>query len=333
MTEQVIDLLPEYRHEGARARLEIRAPQPSAVKGVRRRSTWFYMARKQLSRTEDLGREELDTDILVTYFENWMEKYHDKFIRLQKDERWIFIRCINRFTEPYRNKLKKRARKLRKFRFDLKIELTLDPKKFFTLKDEFDFLPPAWNKLRSWFIKRYGKMEYLRILEIQKKGRPHLHILFSFYDDDSASYFKSFSREDKYHKRFMAFYNDLKAEWGKIGGGHIWVKPVKGNLKLVNYVLKYVNKTLDPSALKDRTYCALLFASNKRLFSISKGFQVFAGKNQEKQGYEYMGTVEATYVRELCQGKGLMFCDYVATIVVTEDYYEYATLFELYDYG
>jgi hypothetical protein len=61
----------------------------------------------------------------------------------------------------------------------LKIELTVDPKAFFRLYDEYVFIGKAWNKLRSWLLRRYGKFEYLKVLEATKKGRPHLHILIS----------------------------------------------------------------------------------------------------------------------------------------------------------
>lgn len=50
----------------------------------------------------DGGREKLDLDPVIAHFENWMEKYRvGRFIKLSKEDKWLFIRYVNRFMEYY----------------------------------------------------------------------------------------------------------------------------------------------------------------------------------------------------------------------------------------
>ena len=77
-----------------------------------------------------------------------------------------------------------------------------------------------WNEryfasnLRSWLLKRYGHFEFLKILEVQKKGRPHLHVLIS-----GIPYITQ---------------QDLADVWRKYGGGHIWIKAINKNINFPN---------------------------------------------------------------------------------------------------
>src|SRR4030043_1228846 len=70
--------------------------------------------------------------------------------------------------------------------------------------------------------------------------------------------------------------NLIHSNWGfvchleKYGGGYVWIKLIEGRVNAVSYVLKYVNKTI---LGVDKTYAALLFASNKRMFSMSRGLR------------------------------------------------------------
>ena len=61
----------------------------------------------------DGGREKLDLDLVIIHFENWMEKYRvGRFIKLSKGDKWLFIRCVNRFMEYYKRVLWKKLRLL-----------------------------------------------------------------------------------------------------------------------------------------------------------------------------------------------------------------------------
>lgn len=47
----------------------------------------------------------------------------------------------------------------------------------FSPSDALDQMSSAWNKLRTALFKKYGKFHYFKILEAQKDGFPHFHIL------------------------------------------------------------------------------------------------------------------------------------------------------------
>jgi len=269
------------------------------------------LARAALSRVADCGREELDLRLVLVQFENWMEKYHlGKFVRLSKDDEWLFIRCVNRFMEDYKRMVRKKLWRLRLVKWDLKLELTLDPSRFMRLVEEFAFIDKAWAKTRSWLYKKYGHFEFLKILEVQKKGRPHLHILIA-----GISYVP---------------HEDLYAIWQKYGGGYVWIRPIERSIDAVSYVLKYVNKTI---LGEDKTYAALLFASNKRMFSMSRGLRDKLGVRHkiEKQGYAFRGTVEEGEVRAFCNEENLTYEDFVRVELSTEILYQYPLLLDVLD--
>jgi hypothetical protein len=287
--------------------------QKSTV-SAKRRSFWFYWSRDRLKEVVDLGLP-LDLSKIVYGFERWLEDFKDRYVHLSSGNKHVFIRCINRFCKAYKKRLKKRLRFLDFVIWDIKIELTIDPKKFFKLYDEFVFINRAWNKLRSWLKKRYGDFEFLRVLEVTKKGRPHLHVLISGIKwIDQA---------------------ELSEIWEKYGGGEVvYIKRVynRNNVKVCRYVLKYVNKTLNR---ENREFSALLFASNRRLFGLSKSLQnmINVGKNGSKRklGFVYEGLVYRSELEIFLKGKGLILADYLFIEADFKDYYEFPNLFGVDD--
>ena len=153
--------------------------------------------------------------------------------------------------------------------FFLSVELTLDPKKFQLLENEFHKINKAWAQLRSWMLKRYG----------QKSGRPHLHVLIK-----GIPYIS--------HK-------DLTTIWQKYGGGWVWIRSLDANVNTIWYVLKYVNKTI---LGKDKIYASLLFASNKRMFSMSQNLLAMLSikRNRKEQGWTFEGKVDENTVAAFC---------------------------------
>jgi hypothetical protein len=271
------------------------------------------LARAALGRVADCGREKLDLRLVKMHFGNWDEHYRSgRFVRLSKEDEYLFIRAVNRFSEDYKRRLRKKLWPLRLVEWDLKLELTLDPARFMRLIEEFAFVDKAWGKTRSWLYKRYGHFEFLKVLEVQKKGRPHLHILIS-----GISYVP---------------HEDLYAIWQKYGGGYVWIRPIGRSIDAVSYVLKYVNKTI---LGEDKTYAALLFASNKRMFSMSQGLRDTLGvrRQSRKQGYVFRGTVEESEVRAFCDEEKVPYEDFVKAKLTTEVLYQYPQLFAVFDEG
>ena len=280
----------------------------------KRRSFWFYWSRDKLKRVVDLGLP-LDLSEIVFGFEKWLEQYKERYVHLSSGNKHVFIRCFNRFCKSYKKRLKRKLRLLDFVVWDIKIELTVDPKKFFRLYDEFVFINRAWNKLRSWIRKRYGDFEFLRVLEVTKKGRPHLHVLISGIKWINQA--------------------ELSEIWEKYGGGEVvYIKRVynRNNVKVCRYVLKYVNKTL---SLENREFSALLFASNRRLFGLSEGLRnmINVGKDDLKRdlGFVYEGLVYRGELEAFLSGKGLILGDYLFIVVDYKDYYEFPSLFNVDD--
>lgn len=284
--------------------------------GTRRRSSWFYLARSRFSRVLDLGVLDLkELGALKTYFDQWREGYRKKYVHLEReDQTHIFIKQYSRFDEDYRQFLRRKLRILNVMLWDLKIELTVDPKRFMRLADEFYFINKAWNRLRSWLYRRFGEFEYFKVLEITHKGRPHFHVLISgikWVDQKKLS--------------------DL---WSSYGAGEIvYIKRVFGRnkLKMCAYVMKYVNKTLRKS---DKVFSALLFASNRRLFSMSKGCQhiINAGKlPKTRKGFRFEGSVHEKDLIEFCEERYVELEAFMIVKASFEDYREFPSVFPCYN--
>lgn len=291
-----------------------RVIQTNGVSGSvskKRRSSWFFLANRVFKEIRDLGVLEVDRlDLLSCYFDRWRVGYRKKYVHLEKEDIHVFIKQYSRFDEDYRQFLRRKLRLLNNVLWDLKIELTVDPKKCMRYCDEFFLLSKGWNRLNSWLKRRFGEFLYFKVLEITRAGRPHFHVLISgvkWIDQKELS--------------------DL---WDSYGCGKIvYIKRVSGrnNLKMCAYVLKYVNKTLKE---ENKRFSAVLFASNKRLFSMSKGCQNMLSvgrKPKIKKGFEYVGSVREEAVIEFCNEKWLEIGAYLVVKVSFEDLHEFPELF------
>jgi hypothetical protein len=279
----------------------------------RRRSDHYYLAKEALGRVADCGCEKLDLRLVMIHFENWMEKYLiGKFVKLVKDDEYLFIRCVNRFMEDYKRVLWKKMKLLQHIEWDLKIDLTLDPKRFMRLEDELIFIGKAWAKLRALLPKRYGRFEFLCVLEVQKSGRPHLHVLISGIP-------------------YIA-HSDLSEIWQKYGGGYVWIKSIHSNVNALWYVLKYVNKTI---LGKDKVYASILFASNKRMFSMSQTLltKLNIRRNYKSQGWRFEGTVDESDLKTFCEEEKILFDDFMKVRVTFLIVHEHPSLFDAWDRG
>lgn len=91
----------------------------------------------------------------------------------------FLISCAIRRAKRYRHNIRAtaEARQLQRF-----LTLTLDPKKI--QGDPVRYLNTAFAKLRV-YLKRKHRVapQYIRVLEFQKNGNPHFHILIDRYID------------------------------------------------------------------------------------------------------------------------------------------------------
>ncbi len=220
---------------------------------VRSRSMYFENANREFCKIVDYGKESFDFSFIEDQCYKWTIVYvHGRYIVLKHktENKWLLIRQYNRFQPAYKERLKEKLKWLRFVDSQTLVTLTVDPKRFALLHHEYHFVKKGWATLHRWLRKKYGVFFYVCVLEITRKGRPHLHILTTLPFIDV---------------------NEMREKWVKYGGGQqLRVDFLHRRYDGVGYVLKYVTKSLVNTVEgKVDLSTALLFASNKRLFSMN----------------------------------------------------------------
>jgi hypothetical protein len=265
---------------------------------VRSRSIYYENANREFCKIVDYGKDTFDFDFIKDQCNRWVVAYTSgKYIVLRHkiENKWLLIRQFNRFQPAYKERLKERLSWLRFVDFKTLITLTVDPKKFGLLHHEYHFVKKGWAKLHRFLRKKYGIFFYVCILEITKKGRPHLHVLTTLPFIDV---------------------NDMREKWVKYGGGQqLRVDFLHEKYDAVGYVLKYVTKTLVNTAEgKADLSTALLFASNKRLFSMNdlrnRSMLDFHHRASETF-YIAKGSVPLNLIESFCREMEIDFEDFI----------------------
>jgi len=240
---------------------------------------------------------------IMTIFERWLKTYENSYIKLvnPKDRKLLLNRVVCRFIPEYKKRLWKRYGFLDQIHWDLMLTLTVDPKAFSRLAGEFALVMKGWDKLRSAIRKVCGDFRFIRVLEIQKTGRPHLHILISGISHIPKEW--------------------IMELWSRYGIGlQVHIGAVRRHdLRGLCYVMKYLKKTTRTFG-KDRLYSSLLFASNRRQwgFSIRRRFDLTIHQEQfePKSEYEFGGFAHVNDVICYCCKRGIPFRD---TIFIRDD--------------
>ncbi len=264
---------------------------------VHARSMYYENANREFRKIVDYGTESFDFSFIEGQCFKWVVTYvHGKYIVLQHrtENKWLLIRQLNRFQPEYMERLRQDLAWLNFVDFQTMISLTVDPKRFALLHHEYFFVKKGWAKLHRWLRKKYGMFFYVCILEITKKGRPHLHILTTLPFVDV---------------------NDLREKWVKYGGGQqMRVDCLSGRYNGVGYVLKYVTKSLVNSVEgKMDLSTVLLFASNKRLFSMNdvRNRSMLDFTKEQVRLYEIKGSAPLGLVESLCREMNVDVGDFV----------------------
>ena len=158
-----------------------------------------------------------------------------------------------------------------------------------SLKNEFDYVSSRWCRVRAWLFKWFREFSYLKVLEVTRKGRPHLHVLLS------GNGCNRIETEDLYSPEGKRMFYGLRSAWGFF----VKVRKTWKSFSASSYVVKYLNKCM--LGVRDIRYAALLFASNKRMWSISRDLAV-PQKKREPRGFVMDGVVNSSdfdvYLRE-----------------------------------
>lgn len=172
-------------------------------------------------------------------------------------------------------------------------------------------LKKNWNKLRTAIAKKYGKFEYIWVVEKQRDGYPHLHVILLGKNIAPAG-----------------VYEYIKALWNNTYEmGFFWLNKVQGGPKTISaYLSKYISKGMADGRKHSKVYSMskgirALFKLPKKVITITElGFirRIGEGKTQyeifwsipgclemledmpEKEKYDPGGHITAELNEQLC---------------------------------
>jgi hypothetical protein len=139
-------------------------------------------------------------------------------------KRWRCGRCGKKRAALYRSRIGVASETYRLQRF---LTLHLDPEKI--QGEPVAYLRGCFARLRTRWLRRYGEApRYICVLEFQKNGNPHLHLLVD---------------------RFM-WWQTILADWQEVGGGGFWINRVefKDQHRVRGYITKAGYMTKDSCA-------------------------------------------------------------------------------------
>lgn len=139
---------------------------------------------------------------------------------------WSCPYCGPRKAAELRKQITKRA-----IEFDLSrfLTLTLDPKVEISPDiAHIKYIREVWRKFRVYLKRKFGeRVSFISVLELQKNGMPHLHVLV-----------------DRYIRQAW-----ISEKWERLGGGKIvFIEKAEDLSKMGWYLSKYLTKDLILSA-------------------------------------------------------------------------------------
>jgi hypothetical protein len=148
-------------------------------------------------------------------------------------------RCGEKKARLYRRAIAAAAEALGLKRF---LTLTLDPDRAGSPEHSVEYIRKAWNKFRTYLARKFGaRVQFIAVLELQKSGMAHLHVLI-----------------DRYIPKDW-----LDNAWNAVGGGFTWAKFVDVH-RVSGYLTKYLTKEMFTAV-----------ASKKKRISTSRGIRLF----------------------------------------------------------
>src|SRR6266849_10270203 len=157
---------------------------------------------------------------------------------------WNCAYCAPRRAKRLKHAIRERAEAMQLRRF---LTLTLDPSKI--EGDPVRYLNAVFAKLRVYLQRHHGvSPQYIRVLEFQKNGNPHFHILIDRYIDIEW----------------------IRKAWVAVGGGYM----VDIRLVDVHRVSRYLSKYLTKDLLMSAPFRC-------RRVTTSRGIHLFEKKPQE----------------------------------------------------
>jgi hypothetical protein len=132
--------------------------------------------------------------------------------------------------------------------------LTLDPSRIPEGADPIKYLRNTFSKFRTSLKRKYGEaITYISILELQKSGNPHLHVLVDRHISQAW----------------------ISESWQAVGGGKIVDIRIVDIHRAPHYLTKYLSKQAILSVPK-----------GVRRYTTSRGIKLFRGNN--RMGNQYV---------------------------------------------
>jgi hypothetical protein len=161
------------------------------------------------------------------------------------------MRCLPRKLRRVRTRIAQIATKKKLLKF---VTLTLDPKKIPHGVRSDRHLRETWRKMRVLLARRFGEsIDFIGVLEFQKSGVAHLHLLVAVYIPQDW----------------------LSSAWESVGGGKIVDIRYVDVHRIVGYLTRYLSgdKVVHTISLLPR---------RARIFTCSRSI-VFCGPKQNRE--------------------------------------------------
>ena len=156
------------------------------------------------------------------------------------------------------------------------LTLTLDPKLSPGPDESVEYIRECFNKFRTYLKRKFGAgIQYIAVVELQKSGMAHLHILVNRFLDKSW----------------------LDEAWRAVGGGYTWIKYTDVH-RVSAYISKYLTKDL---------FAAV--PSKKKRVSTSRGIRLF--EKQASSGWIRDGRSIGRLFQMKAAGRGRLISDVV----------------------
>mgnify|MGYP001626382602 CR=1 FL=1 len=248
---------------------------------MRQRNEHFVYA-NNLTKKESLDYKDAwgNYDMIQIAANEYRDEVKDAELILAKDNEILKIPYITRFSTEYTEAQEKKIRALKKkiSQNSVFMTLTIDPSRFSSLFSAFKHLKKSFHKLMNTIIKNVmrdsGEVKgeykgYIAVLEFQKNGAPHLHVLLNGIVYVNADW--------------------LRNLWNKVYSVGIFVnlKPLFRANYAINYMIKYLTKSLNHDRI-------LAWALNARFWSCALSLihdldQVRQKIPKPKSGWIYLG--------------------------------------------
>ncbi len=221
--------------------------------------------------------------ILIELAEKYQKRTADKIIVLANDQNdeIIKIQYFTRFSKDYDKMIRKKFQNqiepiLRTYKVFHFLTMTVDPKQHMSIGEAYRFLRKLENKLMTRLRKRFPDIFYIPVVEFQKNGYPHLHILIAGIDWIPNEWIRLTEELKDPHV------NIIKQEY------------LHGfNYKhAMNYILKYITKNINGNDFSSFVQKVLQWSLFARSYSTSRISRILNLKTGMINSNEKMDQIE-----------------------------------------